>query len=50
MSWQQQERKAKAEGAIEALEYILEALCHGELGKGGRKHIDKTIGKYKARL
>ena len=40
------ERKAKAEGAIEALEYIMEALCHRELGRGGRSHIKKLLVKY----
>ncbi len=40
------ERKAKAEGAIEALEYIMEALCRRELGPGGRKHIKKLLVKY----
>ena len=40
------ERKAKAEGAIEALEHIMESLCRRELGPGGRKHIKKLLVKY----
>ena len=40
------ERQAKAEGAIEALEYIMESLCRRELGPGGRKVIKKLLVKY----
>ncbi len=52
MSWQQQERdrKVKAQGAIEALEYIMETLCSCELSHGGRKQIKKTLVKYEAQL
>lgn len=40
------ERKAKAEGAIEALECTMESLCRRELSTGGRKFIKKLLVKY----
>lgn len=39
-------RKAKAEGAIEALECTMESLCRRELGPGGRKFVNKLLVKY----
>ena len=40
------ERQAKARGAIEALECIMESLCRRELGPGGRKTVNKLLAKY----
>ena len=40
------ERKAKAEGAIEALECTMESLCNRELTPGGRKYVKKLLIKY----
>ena len=39
--------KARAKGAIEALENIKESLCRRELTPHGREYVDKLINEYR---
>ena len=52
MNYQRQEwrRKARAEGAIEALEHIKTALCQRELNASGREHVNKMLVTYKKQV
>ena len=49
MSSEQHElkRKARAEGAVEVLEHLKEALCSIELSGKGRKYVDKMLVRYR---
>ena len=42
-----EEEKAKAEGAVEALEHIKQALCSKELTTGGRSFVNNLINTVK---